>query len=500
MSDASVPSGDPTTASLIYNCYPVHAETTRRIIGRPGVHHIGTVTAGLGQLAFQYRKLNGTTYTVIIVKGLMYTLNWSTFTLTSVSLGAITLQQTGKIYATILADKMVISDGVAKPFTWDGTTFSVLTNCPVLFGQPEVYYAKLFGIVAANPVQIVWSEENDPATGYDTQTNPATLALYNNQWVLGQTSQDRLYVLKATADALYFSRARSWSMITGPAEDDFRSTGNREAISNTVGCTLPDSCIFRNDEIWFQDRDGYFWYIPVGGQPIPIWEGYRETIAISDKDPPAIGGGRANLCCMVDWPLIPLVLATVALPLGAGWTYRILTWDPTTKECMGVWDLPATVQPTLLGAVTDLNELNRVILILDELGHVMDMGTPQNGPWQDVIYSGSVAIPHTITGAELGWSAGQELDFDTITALFYGTVLTGATIGYTSPTRVTSVPQATVNQSLLAASAEIRRKVGIRNQGRWIQPTVNHTQLGEQFSFLGFEVGAYLRENAPRLK
>lgn len=502
MSDATVPSGDSETASLLYNVYPVAPGSTRKIVGRPGVHHLGTVASpGLGQMVYQFRKLNGTTYTVLIVNGLMYTVNWATSTISNVALGGgVTIQTVNKVYATQLADKMIVSDGVTKPWTWDGTTFATLTNCPVLFGQPEVYYAKLFGIVAANPVQIVWSEENDPATGYDTQVNPATLALYDNQWILGQTSQDRLYVLKATADALYFARARSWSMITGPAEDDFRSTGNREAVSNTVGCTLPSCCIFRNDEIWFQDRDGFFWYIPVGGQPVPIGEGYRETIEVSDKDPPATSGGRANLCSMVEWPLIPMVMATVAVFFGAVARYRILCWDPRTKDCLAIWDLPQAVTPTHMGAATDLNELNRVIIILDETGHVMDLGTPQAGPWQDNIYSGNVAITHQVTGAELGWSASQELDFDTLTALLHGTVLTGATLGYTTPTRTTSVPQALPNQAVLATAAEIRRKVGIRNQGRWIQPDIIHNTLNERFTFLGFEVGAYLRENAPKLK
>src|ERR1035437_3476349 len=214
MADSRAPSGDPNIASLIYNAYPLHSSTSRDLVGRPGVTHLATLgSPGLGQGGFQYRKLNGTVFTVDFIKRLMYTVNWATGVHTNVPLGAIgALQTTDKIYTTILADKLVISDGVRKPFTWDGAVFVDMPNCPVLFGQPVVYYAKLTGISKANPVQIVWSEENDPYTGYDTQVNPATLALYDNQWVLGQTSQDRLYVLIAAEDALYFSRARSWSM------------------------------------------------------------------------------------------------------------------------------------------------------------------------------------------------------------------------------------------------------------------------------------------------
>lgn len=502
MSDARSPNPDPKTASLIYNSYPLNPEAVLEIIGRPGVNHIGTgSTPGLGQMGFQFRRLNGTIYTVVIIAGLMYTVNWAGPALVSVALpGWLTFQSTDKIYATVLADKLFISDGVRKPVLWDGTTFTDVTNCPILFGQPVVHYAKIHGIVKANPVQIVWSEENDPLTGYDTQINAITGELYDNQWVLGQTSQDRLYVLMPVEDALYFSRARSWSMITGPNEDDYRSSGNREAVSSTVGCTLPSCCIFRNDEIWFQDRDGFFWYIPVGGQPVPIWEGYRETIQAADKDPPATVGGRANLCSMVEWPLIPLVMATVAVvnPGGGPWRYRILTWDPTTKECRGVWDLPSTVEPTHLAAVHNASELDRVILAMDEAGHVMSFGTPYAGPWQDQIFSGNVAITHQVIGAELGWEETQEKDWESITALFWGQNLT-ASIGYTTPRRTTSVPIVAA-AAALAAESEIRRKVGIRGLGRWLRPEVIHTTINEKFRFLGFEVGSYLSANPPKVK
>lgn len=501
MADSRAPSGDPNIASLIYNAYPLHSSTSRDLVGRPGVTHLATLgSPGLGQGGFQYRKLNGTVFTVDFINGLMYTVNWATGVHTNVPLGAIgALQTTDKIYTTILADKLVISDGVRKPFTWDGAVFVDMPNCPVLFGQPVVYYAKLTGISKANPVQIVWSEENDPYTGYDTQVNPATLALYDNQWVLGQTSQDRLYVLIAAEDALYFSRARSWSMITGPNEDNFRSTGNREAVSATVGCTLPSACIFRNGEIWFQDRDGFFWVIPLGGQPVPIWEGFRETIAGADKDPPATVGGRANLCSMVEWPLLPAVMATVAVINGASWRYRILVWDPETKQALAVWDLPQAVTPTHLAAVNDLNELDRVIMVLDETGHVMYFGTPQNGPWQDVIYSGNVAITHQVKGAELGWDDTQEKDWESIVALYFGSNLNASTtIGYTTPRRAVSVPQ-NITAAALGHDAEIRRKVGIKQLGRWLQPETTHTQINEQFRFQGFEVGAYLVANGPRI-
>ena len=501
MSDSLEPSGDASTASLIYNAYPQNPRTSHKIVGRPGVTLLGTASpTGLGQMVAQFRRLSGTAYTVLIIAGNMYTVNWAVPSLVSVALpGWLTFQTTGKIYWTVLADKLIISDGVRAPVSWDGTTFVDLTMCPVLFGQPVVHYAKLHGIIAANPVQICWSEENDPTVGY-LGTDAVTGDPYDNQWVLGQTSQDRLYVLMPTADALYFSRGRSWSIITGPNEDDYRSSGNREAVSNSIGCVNPSLCIFRNDEIWFADINGFFHTIAMGGQPQPIWEGYRETIAGADKDPPATTGGRATLCSMVEWPLIPLVMATVAIVNGIYWRYRILTWNPETKECQGVWDLPTNVEPTHLGTANNLNELDRVIMVLDETGHVLTFGTPAAGPWQDTTQAGTAAITHKVIADSLGWDDTQEKDFESITALYFQKALGTATIGYTTPRRLTSVPQTVQTSSTTTNPTEIRRKVGVKQLGRWLAPETTHTQINEIFGFLGFEVGAYVVANGPKVK
>lgn len=501
MTDTKAPQPDPKLAKLIQNAYPQGDS----IIGRPGLYLLGTApTVGLGQCVYQFRKLNGTTYTIVFIAGKMYYIDWTVPSLVAVALPGFVagaqLQTTAKIYCTTLADRLVISDGVRKPFTWDGAAFVDLTNCPVLFGQPEVYYAKLFGIVAANPVQIVWSEENDPDNGYDTQIDPSSGAPYDNQWVLGQTSQDRLYVLKPTADALYFSRGRSWSMITGPAEDDFRSTGNREAVSNTVGCVIPNCCIFRNDEIWFQDIDGFHWVIPMGGQPIPIFEGFREAIAVADKDPPASIGGRSVLACMVDWPAVPIVFCTIPSPdiLGSStWTYPLFGWNPETKLTICRWETPITAILTHLGVANNLGELERVLVGLDESGRVFVFGTPNGTRFKDTTSAGDIAITHKVTGAQLGWAAGAEKDWTDVTALLLGSSLDTTTVSYET-TRKTSADIA-LDVKLAGTEAEIRRRVGVKAQGRWIRPTITHAKLGEKFRFLGFEVGGYAVGNAPKL-
>src|SRR2546430_9136670 len=109
--------------------------------------------------------------------------------------GGTVLSTTAAIDAVNFANKLIITDGINTPVAYDGTSFTVLTNCPVLFGPPTVYYAKLFGITASDHHQLVWSEENDPTTGY-------TAGGFNNAWILGQTKQDAITRLLGTNAAL----------------------------------------------------------------------------------------------------------------------------------------------------------------------------------------------------------------------------------------------------------------------------------------------------------
>jgi len=123
-----------------------------------------------------------------------------------------------RIYSCVLADQIIFSDGVNTPFMWSGAAFTVLANCPVLYGQPRIHYAKLFGIKAVKRNTIVWSEENDPTIGYEA-------GIYNNGWELVQTRAEGLHALFATNEALYYFRERTIGAIRGEVTPDFRSDG-----------------------------------------------------------------------------------------------------------------------------------------------------------------------------------------------------------------------------------------------------------------------------------
>jgi hypothetical protein len=75
-----------------------------------------------------------------------------------------------------------------------------------------VYYAKLF-MLKRDRKTIVWSEENQPNTGYEAGG-------YNNAWELTQTSNEPLTAIIGTNEALYYGRKTSVGAIRGACQLD----------------------------------------------------------------------------------------------------------------------------------------------------------------------------------------------------------------------------------------------------------------------------------------
>lgn len=270
---------------LMENCYAQDSEVGPLIVGRPGItelgvggtSQLGTGSTRDGQLVIQFTKRSGTTYTVVIVGGKFYTYNWSTDAFTEVvsaanfATASITVSASARMYGVVFADTLVVSDGVNKPWTWDGTSgasgLTSLTNSPVIYGQPAVYYAKLFGIKNTARSTIVWSEEGTPNTGYEAGG-------YNNAWDLVQTSTEGLEAIAATDEALYVARANSITAISGPVSTDFKTSGTREAVSAKIGTKSPAAFQVIDNRVWFLDQFGRP-HVTSGGEPTEIGTGAR---------------------------------------------------------------------------------------------------------------------------------------------------------------------------------------------------------------------------------
>lgn len=498
-------SADPRKAHVFLNVYPSDVFIGAATVGRPGFQQSGLqLAAGPIQGIYQFTRLDGTERTVAFCQGKLYTFNWITRAWTNVALGGgASLNTTGAIDAITFANVLIVSDGTHTPFQWDGTTFTVLSNCPVFAGPPTVYYGALFGIVAqplgtALAGDLVWSNTNDPTTGYGT-------APFNNRWTIFENSQDPLTRVLGTNSALYYWRARSTGAIAGQVSANFATTGVTDAMSATVGTTAPRAVVRYTstnlegsaEQIYFLSADGQPHILTSGGGLRAAWDDVRETVTtvLRSALPSAIG---------VSDPLTQMVVLDVVEANGTLPTLAFVM-DTRTGNVGGLWRWGAT---TAVGLVKDGSLVPR-IMHGTATGYIYDHGDPNGLLWQDqnnAVDGGTLPITHQIQGSPLGFDIEWEKLFDRIDFSFrLDTLLTNCTISADTPYG-TSASQAfsvapvgfvlwdQVNWDQASWSSETLEQhvaVGLKDRGRWHMPILTHSFSTERFGLVGWDVLAF---------
>jgi hypothetical protein len=486
-------SNDPQRAYLLQNVYPLELDKPSTFYGRPGFDQAGSQLGAsnkrTGQLVYQFTKLNGDEQTIAIVGGQgIYSYSWSTdawvqvVTVANLTTASITLSESARCYAATFTDKMVISDGVNTPFLWDGTVgaggLTSLTNAPVLYGQPRVHYAKLFGIKNTERNVEVWSEENDATIGYET-------APYSNSWQLGQTDQEGLYANAPTNTVLYYFRGRSIGAIRGAVTPEFTADGTHEGVSQSVGTVSPDGVCIVGERIFFLDADARPHVID-GGQVRPLFDDVRETIRSLDKTK------LANAITRYD-PLTGLVLFGV-VETSQTYPSAILAYNPVLNVPAAIW---RGFTFAAFGVVKNASGVPVLMHITDD-GYAYDHGTLDGSLWDDELNAGTVAIAHVIEGCHLGTDARNEKRFlradilvraeEDATAINvkhttpYGT--SDAVIGSVESAEYRYDDPGTLYDDAAVYGSGITERhlaVGLNAMGRWIRPRIDHQVTGEQF-------------------
>ena len=484
----------PNFARELTNCYIPPGRPGRKVVGRPGLDYLTGTLSGKIQHLGQFTKLAGTRYTIAICGGKFYTLDWSTRTwaeavnAAAFSGASITLSSTARCYATTLADKYIVHDGVNTPWMWDGTTnggLTKLTNCPVLYGPITVYYAKLFGIKSAERDTFVWSEEADPTTGYEAGG-------YNNAW--SPAGAAAFNSIAASNNALYLFESRRAIRITGAVSTDFQTAGTRSDLDERNGTLSPT--LVTDDGIVFVNADGAP-YLITG----PVQDMWRDCqVATSTMEVSALANAM-----LVEWPTIDAVLVGVPMSpntvISQWLIFRVSEGEP---RYIGRWDLGLNDT----AAVVLDDDLVPTLLVSGNVdGKVYTMGQPNGSTWDDNFATGGATIPHTVTWQPLGADSDTERQFDRMTVVLDGTAsATSLTTRYQT-TRSTSLTQTAavagnqgallgigfiLGSSMLTLAAVERRVVfGLNGAGRWIAPTVSHDEAGKTFGVKAVSVESY---------
>ena len=515
--DLSPNAASPEWLQALTNGYLDNLATGPTIVGRPGFSQLGAQLASGGtrtvQRCYQFTKLAGTQYTVAIVNGEIYTYDWATDTTTKVvttanlTTASVTLSSTAKVYAVTFADDMVISDGVNAPFTWDGTSgaggLTALTNCPVLYGQPVVYYAKLFGIKNTERSTIVWSEEADANVGYEALIGGRQ---YNNAWTIGQTDQRPLYALAATNRALYLFRARSITEVLGAVADDFQTTGTREAVSSVIGCQSPDGVTVVNEDVWFWSADHAPYVIRAGGGLQEVAEG---LVRATSGSPKTVAALAAVVSVYVDFARA----VAFGLPAFGGSVpslYVLVSVE--TGTCIGIWQGWTCAT---LDVVTDDNGRDRLVhgggssATTSAAGYLYAFGRPGLTIWTDEFAAADAPIAHSLTTGYLLWDAALQHRLDRVTVSHTtASGLTGCSLDVVTPDGVGTVQSFAVSgaggmvwnqddwdeEDWAGTAVEAPADLGRAEEGRWFQVRVAHATAAEEWGVNRIRLEAFVRD------
>lgn len=472
----------------ILNAYRQVGRAAIRITGRPGFTVFGTqLDSGPVQWVGEFSKTGGTTQTVAICKGQIYVGTWGgnfavQVTTANLTTASITLSASATCYCVVFANTLVISDGVNVPFTWDGTAGAgglvKLTNCPVLYGQPVVYYFKVFGIKDTERSTMVWSEEGAANTGYEAGG-------YNNAWDLPGTKGEPLFALAARNDSLGVLRPRSTTTILGAVNDAFQTTGTRSSVSERTGTESPGGTIVLDEGTVTINADGIPEYWPVGG-------GYQQDPGMADDCLQTLSTIPRTTLTKVQWVYDP---ETNLIILGIGTTSttqmaQFFCFERTggVPNYVGRW---TGFTANVMGMALDTSRVPRLLHGSDD-GYVYYHGTPTGTQWND----NGLTISHQVTGPALGYDTDVETKFDEMTFVtFSPTGMTNCSVDYETTHGVPTAAQAvsfpasgfvlgtsTLGTGALTASASERRtRVGILGYGRWLRQRITHSTLNEQF-------------------
>jgi len=487
----------PGYARELLNVYVPPGRPGRRVVGRPGLTQTSGLATGAIQIITQLRKLNGDSFTICICGGKFYTLNWSTKTWTEAvnaatfSGASITLSTTDRFYAYPLNDKMIFWDGTNTAWEWDGTTNGGLTKltgagAPRGVAVTGPYYVKAMFVKSTEVNAFIWSEEGDPTIGYEAGG-------YLNVW--SPLGGGPINAMAATNTALIIAEENRMIRVTGAVSTDFQTAATRSDLSETVGTSSP--MLVTDDGVVFLSSQGEPYVIRDG--LVDMWRDCQVATSTMDL-------GNLDKAMLLEWPLIDAVLIGVPLyPNSKISQWLVFRISEDTPRYIGRWDMGLN---DTAGVVLDDSLAPTMLVSGDADGEVYIVGQPNGNVWDDHYADGDAAIPHQVTWQPLGADADTERKYDRMTVILDGAITASSVSTSYQTTRGPSMVQTaaltttggsdllgltfTLGTSTLAASRPEQRVVfGLNGDGRWIAPTVAHSENGKTFGIKAVTVDSY---------
>lgn len=325
-----------------------------------------------GQLVYPHPAVDGTVYNFIVMGGRLFRVSNDLSTFTDVTpAGAIDPSTSTRVKMVSLADDLIISDGVNRPWIATNLSATPVTRTPIDYDGAGVAWAAqditAYGgaLVAvlkqvagvARQSDISWSEPGTPLIGWQ-QLN------FDNNWTLEQTGSSPIWAVHGTNVALYYFRQRSIGAIAGAIGPDLQTTSTHDAISFNVGTLAPQSIQAFGNYIYFTDAIGRPWRLPLGGVPEPIWYNMR---AVVDRSLTGFGSATKTVTTSTFEPTLNLYLVAIWSPEPTTFTQptEIYAFDARSGIYLGRWNIkgPNGVGVDAMGVFLDSFGGARLIVI-----------------------------------------------------------------------------------------------------------------------------------------
>lgn len=462
---------------------------------------------GLSQAILSWINRSGVRQTTLVADGIIYEYDWiasawvERVDAADLTAASVTLSATApRVSLVPFAGQLCISDGVNELIVWDGsagdTGISQVANVGPFYGPLTVYYAKLFGILqtdtGAGPRgTLVWSEENDPLTGYD-------VAPFNNAWDRPGGQTEPLSAVVGTNEALYVFRGHSTLAITGAVNSDFQTAGTRANVSAETGTFSPWSVRVVPQGVFFVDHEAAPFLARYGAELQGLGDDCKNTTDGISRTP------ELDAAWTVYDDAHSTLLVFVPDEVDTTRITRALAFAASDLQFVGVWRwaINASGERVQIGAVGDVIDADGVHhLAFGVDGETVALcGTPDLGPWADADgIAPDVPIAASVVGPLQFYDLADEVSVRKIEVSVPNSTCESVTVSYTT-SRGTSTPLEVpvpaltggfmVNESdvngpeALGAVGSGRRRGTLHTagRGRGVQWAVSHAAAGRLFA------------------
>lgn len=358
-------------------------------VPRPGTVSLGRPGgANRIQGIVNFVELDGTQHLLVFSNADMHEYNWGTglWTTTDLNAAGVTVDPSEDLEFVNSRGRLVVTDGVNTPWmvNWTGAAwnFTVLANAPVADGV-ELYYAKAFFYdIPAEENEFEWSDEADPANGYEA----------NDQvWEFAQRDSGRIVAMRALNELMVILKEDSASMLMGAVDDQFRTNAVREGLSETEGCVGRRAAVVYEGDVYVLSQEGP--RIAVGGQR---WQNLEVMNGVDVLEDIWSGINRSEWQNAIGFVDSQRAHVGWLIPRGSGTDLNYAIVYAVRDGAFQIFQFPAAWDITAVAEVED-DEGNEYLLIGTEDGYVYQYG----GSATD---DAGTAIPTTLRSRPYGRS------------------------------------------------------------------------------------------------